>query len=182
MNKALETILAYHQQSKHHFQRYATGPDGLDWKNQPEAFRTFDGCTELKLPLLAQPTNALYNDLYQPEYIESHKLTLKNIAHLLELSLGLSAWKQYDDTRWALRCNPSSGNLHPTESYIVTENCEGISDGVHHYVSRDHILENRCQFKDETSLLADNSFLIGLSSIHWREAWKYGERAFRYCQ
>jgi hypothetical protein len=26
------------------------------------------------------------------------------------------------------------------------------------------------------------SFLVGLSSIHWREAWKYGERAFRYCQ
>jgi nitroreductase len=26
------------------------------------------------------------------------------------------------------------------------------------------------------------AFLIGLSSVHWREAWKYGERAFRYCQ
>ena len=24
--------------------------------------------------------------------------------------------------------------------------------------------------------------LLGLSSVHWREAWKYGERAFRYCQ
>ncbi|MGH9857497.1 MAG: nitroreductase, partial [Acidobacteriota bacterium] len=24
-------------------------------------------------------------------------------------------------------------------------------------------------------------FLIGLTSIHWREAWKYGERAYRYC-
>jgi nitroreductase len=24
--------------------------------------------------------------------------------------------------------------------------------------------------------------LIGLSSVHWREAWKYGERAYRYCQ
>ena len=23
---------------------------------------------------------------------------------------------------------------------------------------------------------------MGLSSIYWREAWKYGERAFRYCQ
>jgi nitroreductase len=23
---------------------------------------------------------------------------------------------------------------------------------------------------------------VGLSAIHWREAWKYGERAFRYCQ
>jgi nitroreductase len=30
--------------------------------------------------------------------------------------------------------------------------------------------------------LPPGSFLVGLSSIHWREAWKYGERAFRYCQ
>ena len=26
------------------------------------------------------------------------------------------------------------------------------------------------------------SLLVALTSIHWREAWKYGERAFRYCQ
>jgi nitroreductase len=26
------------------------------------------------------------------------------------------------------------------------------------------------------------TILIALTSIHWREAWKYGERAFRYCQ
>jgi nitroreductase len=26
------------------------------------------------------------------------------------------------------------------------------------------------------------TFLIGFTSIHWREAWKYGERAYRYCQ
>ena len=25
------------------------------------------------------------------------------------------------------------------------------------------------------------AFLFGLTSVHWREAWKYGERAFRYC-
>jgi nitroreductase len=28
----------------------------------------------------------------------------------------------------------------------------------------------------------EDAFLVGLTSIHWREAWKYGERAFRYCQ
>jgi len=27
-----------------------------------------------------------------------------------------------------------------------------------------------------------NRFLVGLTSVHWREAWKYGERAYRYCQ
>ena len=26
------------------------------------------------------------------------------------------------------------------------------------------------------------AFLVGLTSVHWREAWKYGERAYRYCQ
>ena len=29
--------------------------------------------------------------------------------------------------------------------------------------------------------LPKGSVLVGLTSIHWREAWKYGERAFRYC-
>ncbi len=24
--------------------------------------------------------------------------------------------------------------------------------------------------------------LVALSNIHWRESWKYGERAYRYCQ
>ena len=28
----------------------------------------------------------------------------------------------------------------------------------------------------------DARLLVALTSIHWREAWKYGERAFRYCQ
>ena len=32
------------------------------------------------------------------------------------------------------------------------------------------------------SELPAQAFLVGFSSIHWREAWKYGERAFRYCQ
>ena len=31
------------------------------------------------------------------------------------------------------------------------------------------------------SILGVRGFLIGLSSIFWRESWKYGERAFRYC-
>jgi nitroreductase len=36
-----------------------------------------------------------------------------------------------------------------------------------------------------TSLLQGfppNAFLVGFTSVNWRETWKYGERAFRYCQ
>jgi len=183
MNTPLATVLGYHERTKHHFQRYAAGPHGLDWATQPEAFRTFAGSPQLALPLLAGGLPARYTDLYQTGRIAPQALTLANIAALLELAFGLSAWKQFGDTRWALRCNPSSGNLHPTEAYVVAQGCAGIADGVHHYLSRDHVLEQRCALEPASeALLPAVSFLLGLSSIHWREAWKYGERAYRYCQ
>lgn len=182
----LETILAYHQRTKHSLQRYAAGPGELDWASQPNPFRYFVGSPLLPLPLLADRSHPRYVELYIPEQIVPQAMTLDNIAALFELSFGLSAWKQYGDNRWALRCNPSSGNLHPTEAYAVVAGCPGIDDGVHHYVSRDHVLEQRCRFNTAANgskgLLPPGAFLVGLSSIHWREAWKYGERAYRYCQ
>ena len=183
MHKPLIQVIEYHDRTKHHFQRYAAGPSGLDWTTQPEPFRSYAGSAQLPLPLLSEGAlPAHYAALYQPGAIMSQPLALRSIAALLELAFGLSAWKQYGDNRWALRCNPSSGNLHPTEAYVVAQGCAGLPDGVHHYLSREHVLEQRCNFAAGEPLLAQSGFLLGLSSIHWREAWKYGERAYRYCQ
>ena len=125
------------------------------------------------------PYEALYEGTAPGRPIDLH-----SIGEFLRCSMGLSAWKQYGASRWPLRVNPSSGNLHPTETYIVW-------DGrVCHYAAREHALETRT-FSDAARTLSDaartftvreSSFLVGLTSIHWREAWKYGERAFRYCQ
>jgi nitroreductase len=93
--------------------------------------------------------------------------------------MGLSAWKAFHGSRWALRVNPSSGNLHPTEAYVV------FDGRVCHYASREHALEERAVLPPEawTAFFGGREgFLVALTSIHWREAWKYGERAFRYCQ
>ncbi|MEQ1530008.1 MAG: nitroreductase family protein, partial [Methylococcales bacterium] len=114
-----------------------------------------------------------------PEAIACQPLTLANLGLLLELSFGLSAWKQFGPDRWSLRCNPSSGNLHPTEAYVLCTDAALLPTGVYHYVSHDHHLQQRCHLPTEP---AAAELYIGLSSIHWREAWKYGERAFRYCQ
>ena len=86
--------------------------------------------------------------------------------------------------RWALRCNPSSGNLHPTEAYVLCPRLPGLAAGVYHYLSRDHVLEKRAAVDDPrwTEAFSGNGVLIGISSIYWREAWKYGMRAWRYCQ
>ncbi len=172
-----DAIVSYHQRSKHHLDRYALGPNGMDWATQPDPFRRFAGAPELILPLAADLRAAQYADLFRVGAVAPEALGLESVAILLELSFGLSAWKSWGGDRWALRCNPSSGNLHPTECSVAASEVPGISDGVYHYACREHLLEQRC-----VVTLPFSGVLVGLSSIHWREAWKYGERAFRYCQ
>ena len=39
----IDIILSYHQQTKHHLDRYARSLGYLDWASQPNPFRTFQG-------------------------------------------------------------------------------------------------------------------------------------------
>jgi SagB-type dehydrogenase family enzyme len=172
-------IFHYHNRTKHQFNAYAKAPEFLDWDEQPNPFRHFNGSETVELPLLKAELSCLFSDLDSPTNINAKPLTLENIGAMLELSFGLSAWKAFEPDRWALRCNPSSGNLHPTEVYLLCTDDSVLQTGVYHYVSHDHHLERRCEFAANN---LQPAIYIGLSSIHWREAWKYGERAFRYCQ
>ncbi len=175
-----EIVLAYHARTKHTLKRYAAGPETLDWDAQPNPFREFAGCAQAELELGADQLGTSFTQARTPGSIAPATLTMESVSHLLELSMALSAWKEYGPDRWAVRCNPSSGNLHPTETYVFSSNVPGIVDGLHHYRSRDHALEPRRQSDNRAESPA--RLWIGLSSVHWREAWKYGERAFRYCQ
>ena len=170
----------YHDSTKHHFNRFARSLGYLDWATQPNPFRRYDGAPLRALwhaPLAGDvPYAALYTRDVAPQPI-----TEQSIGEFLRCSMGLSAWKEYGRSRWALRVNPSSGNLHPTETWIIH------GDRVCHYAPREHTLEERCFFHAPVAqtlkvCATGDCFLIALTSIIWREAWKYGERAFRYCQ
>ncbi len=180
-------VFAYHERTKHHFNRYARAPGQMDWATQPDPFRTYERAPRFELPLTADDVQTRYCDLYVREAVAPYPLGLDALAAFFELALGLTAWKEFGGTRWALRSDPSSGNLHPTEGYVVLPETTGLPAGVYHYVSRDHCLEQRCRLDGEPARklkerLPAGGFIVGVSSIHWREAWKYGERAFRYCQ
>ncbi len=181
MIDAARDILEYHERSKHHLRRYAAGPGYLDWANQPDPFRSYRGAPRVELELAADGLPARYNDLRAGRSRMAAPLSLNSIAILFELSLAISAWKSYRGTSWALRCNPSSGNLHPTEGYLVASDLPGLEGGVYHYLSRDHVLERRARWNAPAPVIT-GGVLIGIASIYWREAWKYGMRAFRYCQ
>ena len=173
----LAQTLAYHERSKHSLERYAAGPGSLDWDAQPDPFRCWSWTQYINLPreLAELPvTWAEVNGEREPA-----PPTLENLNTLLRLSVAITAWKEYAGDKWALRAHPSSGNLHPTETYIIANWIDGLADGVYHYQARHHCVEWRA---GEGALPEQAGLWLGFSSIHWREAWKYGERAFRYCQ
>lgn len=187
----IDRVIRYHIQTKHHFNRYARSLGYLDWSSQPDPFRRFEGAPLIALPLLEpdeSPRSPVYDALFRYGSVDSQPVSIRSLSRFLELSLALSAWKKSGATEWALRSNPSSGNLHPTEGYLVLPQIEGLDlqTGLYHYAPKEHGLEWRAAFPDEElarlmSPFPSGAFLFGFSSIHWREAWKYGERAFRYC-
>ena len=181
MSEAADIARAYHHRSKHQLQRYAAGPDTLDWDAQPSPWRRFAGAPLQPLPLVANGLTATWSQIHQPAAVSPASLDLRGVAALLELSFGLAAWKTQGPDRWALRCTPSSGNLHPTEAYVISQGVAGLEDGLWHYAPHEHALERRARWRPAPDQAAP-ALWLGLTSIHWREAWKYGERAFRYCQ
>ena len=185
----LRKVMGYHQRTKHQFGRFARGPRTLDWATQPEPFRRYVGADLLPLEVMPLEESIPYDQVFSPGWLAPAPLSRHSVSQLLYDSLSISAWKRAGDVAWALRVNPSSGNLHPTECYVISGEIPGLTatPTVCHYAVQEHALEVRARIPAATwqTLAADlpaDTLLLGLTSIHWREAWKYGERAFRYCQ
>jgi SagB-type dehydrogenase family enzyme len=177
----------YHKRTKHHVHRFARSAGYMDWDNQPDPFRTYAGTHSIPLPLVGTDPPVDYASLFHPAEGPPAPWELAAIGLLFELSMGLSAWKAVAGQRWALRMNPSSGNLHPTEAHLIALGFRDLPDGLYHYHPLEHTLEERARISStQVSALAPHlgtpCGLVALTSIFWREAWKYGERAFRYCQ
>lgn len=185
---ARATVLAYHERSKHRLDRYATARDTLDWALQPHPFRRFIGSPRVLLARRFAREPVAFDRIYDGAGLPLQPLTLDVLADFLRHSLALSAWKQWRTSRWSLRVNPSSGNLHPTEATLVLPALPGLGEaGVFHYTADEHALQRRATVSEATWRavlpgVEGGAFLVGLTSVVWREAWKYGERAFRYCQ
>ena len=190
-------IIAYHEASKHHYRTYAPGPGYLDWATQPDPFRRYTGAQVIPLARPAPDDDLPYEAGFMPGLAPVAPLDAASVSRLFFDTLAISAWKAAGDDRWALRVNPSSGNLHPSEGYLISGALPGLSDApiVAHYAPAEHSLEVRARLTphiwqalregvvpNRGDGLPEETIFVGLTSILWREAWKYGDRAFRYCQ
>src|SRR5206468_1241176 len=124
----VDRVIRYHIQTKHHFNRYARALGYLDWANQPDPFRRFEGAPLIPLPLLKpdeEPVSPAYEAIYQADAALPQSISLRTISRFFEFA-------------------PE-------------------------------------QIARLLAPFPSGAFLFGLTSVHWREAWKYGERAFRCC-
>ena len=91
----MDNVRAYHERSKHQLERYAPGPGGLDWATQPDPFRRYEGAPLLELPLLAGELSVSWDELFAVSGVAPQAFNAASVGGMLELSLGLSAWKSW---------------------------------------------------------------------------------------
>jgi SagB-type dehydrogenase family enzyme len=172
----------YHEQTKHSPESLRRVPHTLDWSNMPYPFRHYEGAPILDLPEdppdLSIPALQVLGGSFGTQNVATGAFLL---SQLLFHSAGISASKIVPATgaRYALRVNPSSGNLHPTEFHFRVRGLSQWPDGLYHYRPSAHVAEQRASGAFDFSSSA--SIVFVLTSIAWREAWKYRDRAYRYC-
>ena len=175
----------YHESTQHSVESLRRTPHVLDWENMPDPFRHYESVPVLDLP--ADPPSPQTPVLDVLEGL-SGATTVNDgptfLSQVLFYSASISASKLVPSTgyRYALRVNPSSGNLHPTEFHFVTRGLKEWPDGLYHYRPSSHMAEQRALGDLELKLAGGSApITFVLTSIAWREAWKYGDRAYRYC-
>lgn len=175
----------YHESTKHSVESLSRAPHLLDWANMPDPFRHYEGVPVLDLP--ADPPSPETPALDVLQGVAGSSPACDGpmfLSQLLFYSAAISASKHVPSTgyRYALRVNPSSGNLHPTEFHFLTRGLEEWPDGLYHYRPSAHMAEQRAIGSVEMKLASGPAPIVFvLTSIAWREAWKYRDRAYRYC-
>jgi SagB-type dehydrogenase family enzyme len=179
------TWLEYHEFTKHRAGPLRRTQHYLDWANMPNPFRHYEGVPVLDLP--ADPPAPQISALEVLEGKIGNTLASDGAEFLSQLmfySASISASKRVQSTGaiYSLRVNPSSGNLHPTEFHFCTRGLVDWPDGLYHYRPSSHMAEQRAIGDFGSKFVVTSTPLIFvLTSIAWREAWKYRDRAYRYC-
>jgi SagB-type dehydrogenase family enzyme len=155
----------YHEATKHSWLSVRQNPHRLDWERRPASMKFYPE---------EYPRVALSKDL-------------KAHAFIYHIG-GITAKKRYPGGEYYLRTNPSAGALYPGELYFQARGVEGFDDGIYHFevgTSSATLLAPLRKGEGLEPLLGSHRPMRGLlffiSAVWYRSAWKYRDRAYRYC-
>ncbi|HWO19699.1 MAG TPA: SagB/ThcOx family dehydrogenase [Kofleriaceae bacterium] len=185
----------YHERSKlSRMSAVGRGP-ALDAATRPPAFETYPAEAIVRLPDDREPVTtpagaALDGTRAAAPSLAPAPVTLPRLATLLHLAQGVTSVTGLPGDPFYRRAAASSGALYPTVTHVVVGAVDGLAPGLYHYEPKEHALHllRAGDLRGELAAaiahphaVARAPFSLVLSAIYRKSAWKYEERAYRYC-
>ncbi len=190
-NRDVSTALEYHNATKHSYWSVRSG-HGLDWPNQPLPFKIYKDVDSVRLPTDGSPITANVTETVGAEPLAHDTASMPDLgtlARVLYLSGGITKRKPYPGGELYFRAAACTGALYHIDLYMVCGDLPGLGAGVYHFGPNDFGLV-RLREGDYRGVLARASgheasvveapVTLVLADTHWRNAWKYGARAYRH--
>ncbi|MEK7433409.1 MAG: SagB/ThcOx family dehydrogenase [Cyanobacteriota bacterium] len=172
----------YHNETKYSPEGLSKNKNKIDWNRQPLPFKNYSKGKKIDL---AKYISKRYKEFFPEETPEI--LTMKKVSELLYYTNGVTAIVPYS-VPLLLRAAPSAGGLYPTEIYLVSNNYEGLENGVYNFQVKNHSLslfwEENIWEKLKKACFDHDSFdksnlAIIVTGVFERSEWRYQERAYR---
>ena len=177
----MTSALAYHEATSHDRDR-GMGRR-INWYDQPLPFKIYREASVYHLP-----QDLVLPDIPLDQALDARTFDPKTdmatlLASVCYLTAGLTRVRhQADGVVHHFRAAPSAGALYPTELYVALQGVNGMNDGLYHYSPLEHTLTPLRQGQVFSALAGSDPIIrFYLTTIFHRSAWKYGERAYRYC-
>ena len=190
-NQNIEEARDYHGATKHSYWSVRSGGHFLDWETKPSLFKLYPTLPVTPLPRDVEPPDAQALAAVSAfQAIGNRSLDLGRLAQILFYCAGLTKKKIYPGgEEHYFRAAACTGALYEVEIYVVSSDLSGLAAGVYHFSPVDFALRRLREgdFRGELARAAAGEEAVSrapvtliLTAIYWRNAWKYGARAYRH--
>ncbi|TMI67780.1 SagB/ThcOx family dehydrogenase, partial [Candidatus Bathyarchaeota archaeon] len=183
------SVKTYHEATKHSEISLRTSGHYLDWENKPSPFKVYRNLPSIPLPRdFPHPQEpalkAIRGELPRKTM---KKPDLAVLAEILYFSGGLTRKMKFGSEPYYMRAASATGALYPIELYLVSGDIPGLKAGVYHFNPIDFALVElrKGDFRSDLAIASEESsasspFTIVMTSLAWRNAWKYEARSYRH--
>jgi SagB-type dehydrogenase family enzyme len=174
---ATDAVVLYHEfSSESHGSVFRRAP-GVDWGAAPPDFKIYADVPHVVLARRGTPEDMPLGEALRRRAAGTARLSLRELGDMLYLSAGITA------TRGGIkRASPSSGNLFPSELYVIARAVEGLASGLYHYDPEHARLDLLGPLPVDIGApqANDADSVVAVAAVFRRTGYKYRDRAYRY--
>src|SRR5881409_3874989 len=183
------SALRYHEATKHSELSLRMSPHYLDWDNKPSPFKVYKNLPMKSLPHeFPYPSESSLKALKGHETHNGNKpVDLQNLTEILFYSAGPTRKMKIGGETYYMRAASATGALYPIELYIVSSGIPGLEAGIYHFnpLSFALVRIREGDYGPELAAATNGAtalspLTIALTSLAWRNAWKYEARSYRH--